>query len=260
MTEMIFLYSGTPGSGKSLHQASDVYYWLKFGRPCIANYEINTEIIKSKHLGDFVYLPNNKLTPKFLIKYSKQYFKNHRFREGAIRVYIDEAQLMFNAREWGKNGREEWISFFTQHRKYGYDVYLVAQFDRMLDRQLRCLIEYEYVHRKCSNFGIKGKIFSLVAGGNLFVCVKLWYPLRNEKIGSNFFKYNKKFSKLYDTYKEFGEDDEENALQNTASETEKSFDFADERYRLLQNYAICINAIIEKKRKDNERNEEILHN
>lgn len=198
---MIFLYSGTPGSGKSLHQARDIYYWLKYGRPLIANFDIDVSKIK-KCKGEFQYWDNEYLSPERLIQYSDDYFRSHRFHEGAIRLYIDECQLMFNAREWQMTGRKEWLSFFTQHRKYGYDIYLIAQFDRMIDRQIRSLIEYEYIHRKVSNFGIFGKIMSAVSLGKLFVCVKVWYPL-NEKVGSEFFKAKKQFYSLYDSYKHF---------------------------------------------------------
>ena len=127
---MIYLYSGTPGAGKSLHQASDIYWWLHNGKPCICNFDINLEAIKCKpqKLGEFYYIDNQMLRPELLIKYSKIYFKNHKFKEGAIRLYIDECQLLFNAREWNTAGRKEWLSFFTQHRKYGYDIFLVAQF------------------------------------------------------------------------------------------------------------------------------------
>lgn len=216
VTDMITLYSGTPGSGKSLHQASDIFYWLKYKRPCITNYEVNTDIIPKCDPSRHVYLPNDELKPDFLIDFSRQWFKKHRFKEGGIRLYIDEAQLLFNAREWQQNGRADWISFFTQHRKYGYDIYLVAQFDRMLDRQVRSLLEYEVIHRKVSNFGLPGKLMSIVSGGKLFVAVTMWYPLK-EKIGSEFFKYHKRYSRLYDTYKDFNGN-----VQNDESTAEKS--------------------------------------
>lgn len=92
--------------------------------------------------------------------------------------------------------------FFTQHRKYGYDIVLVSQFDRMIDRQIRSLIEYELVHRKVSNYGLIGKILSMISIGNLFVSVKIWYPMK-EKVGSQFFKAHKKYYSLYDTYNIF---------------------------------------------------------
>ena len=155
---MIYLYSGTPGSGKSLHQAKDIYHWIRRGRCCICNFDIDvTKIPKAK--GQFIYLDNEYLRPETLIKFSKVYFKDHPFHEGRLRLYIDECQLLFNAREWQSFGRKEWLSFFTQHRKYGYDIFLIAQFDRMVDRQIRSLIEYEIIHRKASNFGTMGTLY-----------------------------------------------------------------------------------------------------
>ena len=212
---MIYLYSGTPGSGKSLHMATQLYYWLKSGKHAIGNFEINTSMIK-RCKGKFIYTDNLKLTPEFLKSYAVEYFKSHKFNEGALRVYIDECQLIFNAREWNIKGRSEWLSFFTQHRKYGYDVYLVAQFDRMIDRQIRSLIEYEIIHRKVSNFGIMGKILSAASMGKLFVAVKIWYPLK-EKVGSEFFKAHKKYYRLYDSYKTFSTDDLSVSESNTAA-------------------------------------------
>ena len=117
-------------------------------------------------------------------------------------MVIDECQRIFNARDWGQKGRGEWLTFFTLHRHLGYDIVLIAQFDRMLDRQIRSLIEYEYIHRKVSNFGWKGKLLSCFALGNLFVTVKVWYPMK-EKVGSEFFRAKKMYYGLYDTFATF---------------------------------------------------------
>lgn len=203
---MIYLYSGTPGSGKSLHVARVIYFSLKRKLPVIANFEINLEKV-SKNIVPFYYCPNDKLTPQELIDYSMRYWNGKPVREGKLLVVIDECQLMFNSRDWNAKGRNEWLSFFTQHRKYGYDIILIAQFDRMIDRQIRALIEYEQIHRKVSNFGIKGKIFSLCAGGNLFISVKVWYPMK-EKVGSEFFKASRRYYSLYDSYQMFSLADE----------------------------------------------------
>lgn len=199
---MIYLYSGTPGSGKSLHTARTLYFQLFKGWPAVCNFDFATNKIKRRKLGKFVYLPNDQLTPQFLTDFSTQYFSRHPFKEGRILLCIDECQLMFNAREWDAKGRKEWLSFFTQHRKYGYDIILIAQFDRMVDRQIRSLIEYEQIHRKVSNFGVWGKILSLLSFGSLFVSVKVWYPMK-EKVGQEFFKAQRKYYSLYDTYKHF---------------------------------------------------------
>lgn len=198
---MIYLYSGTPGSGKSLHMAKDIYDWLRWGNVCICNFDVNVKNIP-KAKGQFIFLNNDNLSPEILIKFSKVFFSKNKFKEGALRLYIDEAQLLFNARDWAQKGRKGWLSFFSQHRKYGYDIYLVAQFDRMIDKQIRSLIEYEFIHRKVKNFGRTGNIFNAVAGGSLFVVVKVWYPLK-EQIGSQFIKGTKKYYSLYDTLDTF---------------------------------------------------------
>lgn len=215
---MIYLYSGTPGSGKSLHTASKIYWWLRNNRPCICNFYINTALIWKRgpnrnKLLPFYMVDNDALSPELLVEFSRNYFtsRGKPVKEGSILLVIDECQLLFNAREWQKTGRAQWLSFFTQHRKYGYDIVLVAQFDRMIDRQIRSLIEYEYVHRKVSNYGWKGKALSIAAAGNLFVAVQMWYPMK-ERVGAEFFKAHKKYYSLYDTFGDFG------ALSEAAAE------------------------------------------
>lgn len=197
---MVLLYSGTPGSGKSLHLAERLYHLLRAGRPVICNFPINLKRIPKKKRGLFHYKSNLEITPEFLESFSRDYFQGRRVRESQILLVIDECQLMFNAREWSKAGRDKWLAFFTMHRHFGYDIILVAQFDRMIDRQIRSLIEYEYIHRKVSNFGLRGKFLCLLfLSPKLHVSVKVWYPMK-EKVGAEFFKCKRKYYSLYDTY------------------------------------------------------------
>ena len=197
---MIFLYSGTPGSGKSLHVAERLYHLLRAGRPTVCNFPINLNRIPKKKRELFCYKSNLEITPEFLIEFSLKHFQGKKVKEGSLLLVIDECQLMFNARDWSKSGRDKWLSFFTLHRHYGYDIILVAQFDRMIDRQIRSLIEYEYIHRKVSNFGLKGAFLcAVMLSPKLFVSVKVWYPMK-EKISSEFFKCKRKYYSLYDTY------------------------------------------------------------
>lgn len=206
---MISLFSGTPGSGKSLHVAERLYWWVRAGKPCICNFAIALDRIKGKKEKCFEFRANKELTPGYLVEYAQAYITEHggRVKEGSILLVIDECQIMFNSRDWGQKGRADWLDFFTMHRHLGYDIILVAQFDRMIDRQIRSLIEYEYIHRKVTNFGWKGKVIAALALGNLFVSVKMWYPLK-EKVGSNFFRAKKVYYRLYDSYGMFGKLDE----------------------------------------------------
>lgn len=201
---MIYLYSGTPGSGKSLHMAKRIRDWVKYqDKLVVCNTPINVDEIKGHKRGELRYLDNIDMTPDKLCEISKEYFEVKKYHEGKIKLIIDECQLMFNAREWNISGRADWLKFFTQHRKYGFDIVLVAQFDRMIDRQVRSLIEYEYVHRKIVNYGWKGYLLVLCTLGRKFVCVKIWYPMK-ERVGSELIYANKKIFKIYDTRETFG--------------------------------------------------------
>lgn len=203
---MIQLYTGTPGSGKSLHMAKDIYYFCncKKERLVIANFKVKEE--KLKFPNRFCYIPNVMLdTPNEVIDKAYKYFEenNKPISEASIILFIDECQLLFNSRDWNIKGRSDWLSFFTQHRKLGFNVILTAQFDMMIDKQIRSLIEYETIHRKCTNYGVIGGIFQLLAFGQpLFVSVEKWYSI-NERTGYSFFFAKKKYYELYDTFNTF---------------------------------------------------------
>ena len=196
----IYLYSGTPGSGKSLHAARDIRDYLRCKRlPVIGNFAINPD---TKGYDRYTYRPNDVLTPQYLVWFAQEYWADHKFGEDRILLVLDECQLLFNSRDWAQQDRMAWLEFFSQHRKYGYKVLFIAQFDRMIDRQIRSLIEYEYIHRKLGNFGAKGKIMTLLALGEVFVCVKRFYSL-NERIGVEMFRARKSVYRLYDSYATF---------------------------------------------------------
>lgn len=201
---MISLYSGTPGSGKSLHVARDIRDRLQI-RGCITigNFFVNSECVK-KRKGVYLYVPNDRLTPDRLILFSRRLAKHlgRRLKEGELLVVIDEAQLLFNSREWQSMGRRGWLSFFTQHRHFGFDIILVAQFDRMLDRQIRGLIEYDVIHRKVSRAGSFGAVLGFFFRGSLFISICRWYPI-SEKVSSEFFLGSNKLYSLYDSYNSF---------------------------------------------------------
>ena len=198
---MIYLYSGTPGSGKSLHTAHDIVSKLRRKHRVIANFPIDLDVVKkglflNYNIGIFKYFDNSELTVEALIDFAKN---NHVMgKEGQTLLIIDECQVIFNAREFNSKDRMKWIKFFTQHRKLGYNVILIAQNDRMIDRQIRALVEYEIRHRKANSFGTIGMLIPVP----LFASVTYWYGVK-ERIGVEFFIYSKKYSKLYDSYMMF---------------------------------------------------------
>jgi len=191
---MIWLYSGTPGSGKSYHAVYDILKKIKRKNKnkVIANFNLQ---IKDKYKKNFEYIDNPELTIEYLEKYAAE---NHYVGvEGQTLVVIDEAQILFNSRDWGTNSklRMSWIKFFSQHRKYGFNFIMIAQFDKMIDKQIRALIEYEVAHMKVNNF------FWFLPT-TFFLCVERWYGQRM-KVGHNIVPYRKKIAKAYNSYSTF---------------------------------------------------------
>lgn len=196
---MIKLYSGTPGSGKSLHMAKAIKDALKKGVPVICNFYVSRDL---EGYENFIYVDTFEITPAGLKGFSKLFFKDRKVVEDSIFLIIDEAQMLFNPRKWQQKGRDEWLHFFSVHRHYGYFILLVSQYDKMLDAQIRPLIEYECIHRKVSNFGLRGKILSLLMGGSTFFSCVYWYPAK-QYMSTEVIHGSKKLYSVYNTFNEF---------------------------------------------------------
>lgn len=197
----IYLYTGTPGSGKSYNVARDICRKLskKTDNFVLANFAINTEKISFFSDADkkynFEYFNSLDLKPTYFVDFFKKNLKKG--KENQALIVIDEAQLIFNSREWQSSvDRMGWIQFFSQHRKFGYNIILVTQNDRMIDRQIRSLAEYEVVHRKINNFKMGLLPFTT------FISIKKWYGIR-ETVSKEIFIYRKKIANLYDSYQDW---------------------------------------------------------
>lgn len=199
---MISLYSGTPGSGKSYHATRDIYDWLRYkGGNVIANFPIKP--IK-KQKGIFVYKSNDDLTIDFLVEFAKANHRPHKENESLL--VIDEAGLKFNARCWNDKGRLQWLDFFSQHRKFGYQIILISQADLMLDKQIRAFIEVEHVHRKMA---LNGRVGFLLSPLYTFVDIQYWYGLRLY-LRMEFIRYSRRIANIYDSYMMFDNKNESN--------------------------------------------------
>lgn len=197
---MISLFSGTPGSGKSLNGAAKVRAWLKWYGPVIGTFHINKECLYKNSKYEYTYVNIYDLKPQFLVEFARKNRPKKKNPEGSFLLIIDESQRIFNSRAWNAHDRNDWITFFAEHRHLGFDIILISQNDRMLDRQIRALIEYNVIHRKMSGFGLMGKIMSLFVGQ--FVVVETWYPLK-EKISAGFFRGDRKLYNFYDSFEDF---------------------------------------------------------
>ena len=196
----IELFTGTPGSGKSLDAANEIRIELKHGKPVIANFEV---ITNEDWSGTFTYMPNSRVSPGNLVALARDYWSGRDFKENGIVLVLDECQLLFNSRNWNVDtDRMEWLEFFSQHRKYGYRVILICQADIMIDKQFRSLVEYECNHRKISHYGFLGLLLKYICIGEIFYSCQTLYAAKI-KTGGRFFRYSKKLGAMYDSYTTF---------------------------------------------------------
>lgn len=130
---------------------------------------------------------------------SEKYAKK---REGIGLLFIDEAQLYFNSRNWKDNFG--FIEFFTQHRKLKWDVIVIAHSLTMIDKQIRDLFEYE---RKFRNIQ-KVVFLRPFIKTPLFVSVQTYAgegPASGRKAGtSKWERLNPRIASLYDSMDVFG--------------------------------------------------------
>ena len=162
---MIQIIQGTPGSGKSAVATVDMLEFLQDGGIVACNYDLvpgwqfhladmlprvrwgiadRNEVASSYWRRAFKIGTHDtiyQLSEKLREIAPDRIDKRGRIKEGTGRLYLDEAQFLFNSREWANNSG--FIEFFTQHRKLGWDIYLIAHAEDMIDKQIRRLIEYE---------------------------------------------------------------------------------------------------------------------
>lgn len=206
---MVWFYSGTNGSGKSLHVAKDIYNRLRRinrHNNVIATFDIATDKIK-KCKGKFTLKSIYDLNPKYLIDYA---FEHHELDgrpddvKGQTLLIIDEAQRIFNPRDYDQKGRRAWLDWLPEHRKYGFTIIMISPYDKMIDKQIRALFEYEVVHRKANNFGFIGFLLSLFHI-KLFFAITYWYGIK-AKCGVENITTSKKYTSIYNTLQRFGKE------------------------------------------------------
>lgn len=199
----IDIYTGVPGSGKSLHAAADIRETLNRRRdvPVLANFALGKDAPVAKR-ELFTYIPNEDMSAKRMQDFALDWWSTHDFREGGLQLYLDECQLLFNSRNWSQAGRMAYLEFLSQSRKYGYHIVMIAQSAKMVDNQFRMLVDVEHNHRRVRSMGPFGAAVSLLFGGKLFMCVRYLFQ-SHERLGMSMRTYHRKDGLMYDSFAKF---------------------------------------------------------
>ena len=192
---MIKFITGTPGSGKSHGMAHRIRALLRRGKNVISTVNINLDLVTRNgklKIGKFQYIPIFELTPETLERYALT--THTKGSECQTYVFIDECQLIFNSRDYSNEHRKAWLVFFTSHRHYGFEFFLITQNDRMIDRQIRALVEHELFYKKINN-----RLWFIP--WPIFVATEYWYGNRpKDKLRFEFIFFRPSLANMYDSY------------------------------------------------------------
>ncbi len=160
MVDIVVVFSGKPGSGKTVSAVRYIYRDPR--KRVFANISLS--------------IPGKEVVPigRDTIRDLKS------LRDGI--VFIDEANFVFSSRFW-RNVPRDIINFWAMHRKYGVDLVLTSHSLKRIDIVLRELVAYEY---RCQfHFGV---VFNTVYDVDYA-----------EKLYTYFF-FPRKYFRMYDTF------------------------------------------------------------
>lgn len=208
---MITLIDGTPGAGKTFAAMRIIAAALGDDKMVVTNCALKPDwaLRCAKENPVRRVIPHAaarravKLEPRVFV--SQDLDEIFRVRvpgadEGRWVVVLDEAHRWMNSRMWAAQGqrRQEIIDWFTAHRHYGCDVYLLTQYVEMIDKQVRHLIEYRTRVRNLKRERIAGvRIFPC----NLFAAVtELEGSKAKRRQKTDFYLLNRRIRGMYDTH------------------------------------------------------------
>jgi hypothetical protein len=206
------LRTAPPGGGKSYTSVNLIVEAILAGK-CVAG---NVELV-----GDWPQRIARRHWPFWIRRFARKRFLDHardryHFSEDLEELFnirldgkgesrglmvLDEAHNWMNARSWSKGDRAEIVRFFSQHRKFGWDVELIAQDAEMIDKQVRVLAEYIAYGRNLKKAKWGGvRLFPF----NLFLVVVCWHASRRVVVERKLYRLRRWVANLYDHEATFG--------------------------------------------------------
>lgn len=140
---MIFIVTGKLGAGKSLLAVQRAIDYALEGRRVATNFHMDFSRICTKPDSHLAKCPVTVLPaiPTYNDLMLLGQGGEHEDTAGAL--ILDECAQFLNARNWQGTEREKIINWMLHARKRRWDVFIIIQHERMLDKQIRdALAEY----------------------------------------------------------------------------------------------------------------------
>jgi hypothetical protein len=163
-----YLVTGKKGAGKSLFCVGVIRDALLAGKRVATNLNIHIDhLLPASSRATLMRLPDRPNAEDMIAL--------GRGQEGVVEdengiIVIDEAGTFLNARSWGDKERQPLIDWLVHSRKYGWDVYFIAQGIEQLDKQVRTtLLEYRVTVTRTDKWPIPGvtPLVKLISGYHL---------------------------------------------------------------------------------------------
>jgi hypothetical protein len=216
---VIALVTGTPGAGKSYYTVCQIIEALEAGKFVATNVELapgwEHKVANHHPLRWLIPGRRRRLAASYRerVYISPDLDELFRLRlagrkEGRGWMILDEAHNWMNARTWDSDEdgqstkaeavrrRLQVVRFFSQHRKLGWDIFLISQDEKNIDRQVRSLFEY---HIKLKNLR-RMKVAGIpISPFNIFLAVWMWHDGAKSIVKRQARRLVRWKARLYDT-------------------------------------------------------------
>lgn len=222
----VTMFSGTVGSGKSLHTAREIKEKLRWGRNVISTVNIDTTLcfmnkiqewvfnitrgkkhyyIEDVRQKNFYYIDILEVTPEYLYRFAGMHHVEGKERQTYL--YLDECVAIFSPtcrtmqdlKEW-----EKWQTFFRMSRQLGYEIIIIPQSARLISRKVIETCEIEVKHFAQKHHGTFGFFLSFFLGG-VFTAYTFWRGDKRKAQSQHWYKYKPLYGAMYNSYTLFAD-------------------------------------------------------
>jgi len=156
---MLSIIQGDVGGGKTIFAVREMIRRAANGVRCYCNVEVDEKRIATYvqavygvryRMGTIVRLPDAEDVREWV------HFIKWGTLQDPILVVLDEAQMFWNARDWATTAKEggDMLSFLTQSRKAGVDLFIISQDENNIDKQFHRLAQFTVTARNMSHMAV----------------------------------------------------------------------------------------------------------
>lgn len=204
---MIAVVEGPPGSGKSYSCVKRIIDALDQGKVVATNVDLMPGWSETAARANFLRRCVPGRVSNYVRSYEDRLFVSGDLdellrvripgtKEGRGVMVLDEAHNWCNARFWTDGDRSTLVRFFSQHRKLGWDVYLITQRAENIDVQIRSLAEYRITLRNLRRMKVWG---IPLLPFNFFLALWSWEGGVRTLVKRDGYLLHKRIASLYDT-------------------------------------------------------------